>query len=136
MPRPAGQRLEEIDADRAAEIPRSIWRQAVEQIRQELEDSVKAACSVPNPPPFKNSSKDGEYPRARTFLFHDGLRVVYSEENNSLRLYSKMPYGKYLQGPPLSSGLRDHTTRPFGTKILAEQDWVGRIAKLARAMTK
>ena len=133
MARPAGQRLEEVDAERAAGVPRAIWRSAVEQIRQELEDSVKAACSVPNPPPYKNSSKNGEYPRARTFEFVDGLRVVYSEEAGALRLYSKTHdrHGVFLQ-----NGLRDGTTRPYGTKILAEQDWVARIAKVARAMNK
>lgn len=133
MARPAGERLDELDAERAAEIPRRIWRQAVEQVRGELEDYVKAACSTPNPPPFTHSSKDGEYPRARTFEFVDGLRVVYSEEENALRLYSKTHdhHGVFLQ-----NGLRDGTTRPFGTKALLARDWVARIAKVARAMNK
>ena len=133
MARPAGQRIEEIDAERAADVPRHLWREAIKQVGKELIRELKDQCSTPNPPPFKNSSKDGEYPRARTFEFVDGLTLTYSEDDMALRLYSKTHdrHGVFLQ-----NGLRDGTTRPFGTKILAEQDWVARIARVARAMTK
>ena len=129
MARPTGQMLEELEAPR--EGPRRVWREAAEQVRQELEDSLKAACSVPNPPPFARSSVDGEYPRARTFEFVDGLRVVYSEEASAFRVYSKTHdnHGRFL-----NEGLRDGTTRPYANLIQQERDWSARVNEVARKM--
>lgn len=130
--------LEAASAPRPREVPRAVWRTAAEQVRVELEERLKDRCSIPNPPPFANSSVDGEYPRARTFEFVDGLRVVYSEENSAFRVYSKTHdhHGVFLQGPPVSSGLRDGTTRPYATLIQQEEDWSARVNAVAREMNK
>ena len=130
MARPLGQMLEEVEAPREG-VPRRVWREAAEQVRQELEATLKEACSVPNPPPFAHSSADGEYPRARTFEFVDGLNVVYSEEASAFRVYSKTHdrHGRFLQ-----EGLRDGTTRPYGTLIQQERDWSARVNEVARKL--
>jgi hypothetical protein len=128
MARPAGQKFNEVDIDKAQDVPRRIWRLAVEQVRGELEDYVKAACSKPYPP----ASTAGNYPHLRTGNLVDGLKVVYSEPDNALKMYSREPYGKWLQ----NGQLRDNTARPFGTKALLARDWVARIAKVARALNK
>jgi hypothetical protein len=129
MGRPGGQKFNEVDIDKAQDVPRRIWRMAVEQVRGELEAYVKAACSKPYPP----ASTAGNYPHLRTGELVEGIRVVYSEPDNALRMYSKTHdhHGVFLQ-----EGLRDGTTRPFGTKALLARDWVARIAKVAKAMNK
>jgi hypothetical protein len=119
--------LEEVDAERDAKIPRSVWRSAVEQVRTELEDYVKAACSKPYPP----ASTDGNYPHLRTGEFVDGLSVVYSEENSAFRMYSKTHdrHGQFL-----AEGLRDGTTRPYGPLAAQARDWNARVQRVARKM--
>jgi hypothetical protein len=119
--------LEAIDAERDAKIPRSIWREAVEQVRGELEEYVKNACSKPYPPP----SKAGNYPHLRTGEFVDGLSVVYSEEASAFRMYSKTHdnHGRFL-----AEGLRDGTTRPYGPLAGQARDWSARVTKVARKM--
>jgi hypothetical protein len=119
--------LEAIDAERGTSIPRSIWREAVEQVRGELEEYVKNACSKPYPP----SSKPGNYPNLRTGEFVDGLSVVYSEEAAAFRLYSKTHdnHGRFL-----AEGLRDGTTRPYGALAAQAKDWSARVTRVARKM--
>jgi hypothetical protein len=133
MARPAGQMLEEVDAERDAKIPRRVFREAVEQVRVELEEYVKTSCSTPNPPPFTRSSKDGDYPRARTFEFVDGLSVVYSEDAGAFRLYSKTHDG---HGRFLAEGLRDGTTRPYGRLVAEARDWNARVQAVAKRMNE
>jgi hypothetical protein len=118
--------LEEVEAPRNG-TPRRVWREAAEQVRQELEDLVKDRCSVPHPPP----STDGNYPKARTYEFVDGLRVVYSEEASAFRVYSKTHdnHGRFLQ-----EGLRDGTTRPYASLIQEERDWSARVNEVARKL--
>lgn len=133
MGRPAGQLVESVDAERDAKVPRAAFREAVEQVRLEIEELAKLRCSTPNPPPFTRSSKDGEYPRARTYEFVDGLRVVYSEEAKAFRLYSKTHdnHGRFL-----NEGLRDGTTRPYGALIDQERDWSARVMQVARRINR
>lgn len=127
MARPAGQVLDETAAAKPDDLPRRVWRQAAEQVRAELEETLKARVSTAYPP----ASEPGEYPHARTYEFHDGLRVVYSEEEKALRLYSHTHdrHGVFLQ-----NGLRDGTTRPYATKIMQERDWNARINQVAIKM--
>lgn len=127
MARPAGQMLEAIDAERGTKIPRSVWRTAVEQVRGELEEYVKNACSKPYPP----ASTNGNYPNLRTGEFVDGLSVVYSEEAAAFRLYSKTHdnHGRFL-----AEGLRDGTTRPYGPLAAQAKDWSARVTRVARKM--
>lgn len=140
---------EGIDAEQAAEQASEIVRarvlKAVKRIGGELIRDLQDRVSVPNPLPWDSSSKDGEYPRMRTGSFRDGLTLTYDEDAQALRLYSYAEstmgkedhHGAYLQGvggPGRNQGLRDGTTRPYATKIVEEQDWVGRIAEAVRSM--
>jgi hypothetical protein len=129
MARPAGQKFNEMDIDKAQDVPRRIWRMAVEQVRGELEDYVKAACSKPYPP----ASRPGNYPHLRTGEFVDGLSVAYSEEDSAFRMYSKTSdnHGRFL-----NEGLRDGTTRPYGALTLQVRDWSARVMQVARRMNK
>lgn len=132
-------------AEQAVKILRARLFKAVKRIGGELIRDLQHRVSTPNPLPWKSSSKDGEYPKMRTGSFRDGLTLTYDPGDSTLRLYSyaESPtgvedhHGAYLQGVGGSSrnqGLRDGTTRPYATKIMQEQNWVGRIAEAARSM--
>lgn len=127
MARPTGQMLEQVEVKRAG--PRRVFRDAAEQVRAELEELLKSRVSTPYPP----ASTNGNYPHARTYEFHDGLHVVYSEEAGAFRVYSKTHDNR---GRFLHEGLRDGTTRPYGDLIQQERDWNARVNEVARKMNK
>jgi hypothetical protein len=128
--------LESVDAEREANIPRAVFRTAVEQTRAEMEELAKKRCSQPCPNFHTGKgphSQPGRYPFMETGEFVDGLRVVYSEATSEFHLYSKTHdrHGVFLQ-----NGLRDGTTRPYGTLIQNERDWSARVNAVARKMNR
>lgn len=130
MGRPKGSRAGEIDVEKAEKYPAVLWERAARAVAGEIEDWIKLKSSRPNPT-GANPSKPGEYPKTVTGEFVDGVNVVYSRTNNSLRVYSVAPHGKYL-----NSGTRNMEPRPWATKALASRDWLKRIAQVARAFNK
>lgn len=130
MGRPGGSRAGELDVEKAELYPRRLWERAARAVAGELEDWIKIKSSRPNPT-GGNPSRPGEYPKAVSGNFVDGVRVVYSRENNALRVYSAQPYGKFL-----NSGTGNMEPRPWATKALASRDWMKRIVQMAKVLSK
>lgn len=130
MGRPRGSRVGELDVEKAENYPRVIWERAARAVAGELEDWIKIKSSRNNPT-GKNPSRPGEYPKMVSGEFVDGVNVVYSRDNNSLRVYSVAPHGKYL-----NSGTRNMEPRPWEVKASASRDWRRRIIQVAKALSK
>jgi hypothetical protein len=123
----------ELVLERALEVARHRIGAAIEQVGAEILDEIKFDSSSPNPPPFLDSSKPGEYPRARTFEFVEGLNMAYDDAAMALSLWSKTHdrHGWYLQNK-----MRDGTKRPYATLALTGRDWARRIVNVAQAMNE
>lgn len=128
--RPKGQRIDSLDVERAEEFPRKLWDKSARIVAAELENWIRNHSARPNPT-GKQPSQPGEYPKAVTTRFLRGVRVIYAKSANSFRVYSKMPYGRFLQ-----EGTETMEPRPWATKALEAQDWIQRVAIIARNASK
>lgn len=128
--RPPGSKAAELDIAGAQGIPRRLWERSAKIVAEELEAYIKTKSLRPNPS-GRNPSKPGEYPKAVTTEFVEGVNVRYNRENNSFRIYSEAPHGRYLQ-----EGTKNMLPRPWATKALNAKDWVRRIAIIAREHSK
>jgi len=134
MARPKGSVADAASIDYVRDVPRRRFIQAAHVVALELEGYIKERCSRVNPYPYKNPSAGGEYPKMRTGNFADGVRVVVADQGRygaELRIYSAMPYGKFLE-----SGTTNMEARPWASRALEAKDWIARVTKLARALVK
>ena len=134
--RPKGTKIDSLDIERAQEYPKKLWDKSARIVAAELENHIRNNSIRPNPT-GKNPSKGGEYPKAVTTKFVGGVRVIYAPSANSFRVYSLMPYGKYLQdGTTNPDGSTRMEARPWATKALEARDWIQRVAIIAREASK
>jgi hypothetical protein len=127
MARPAGEVIVHFDVDAVAEASGRAFDRAARQVATEIEAYMIGKMSRPNPT-GKNPSAPGQYPKMVSAALIEGVRVTGTR--NGVTVYSRQPYGRYLD-----EGTDKMAPRPWATRALFARDWMARIARLAREFT-